>query len=118
MMLEGTVTNVAAFGAFVDIGVHQDGLVHVSQLADKFVKDPHEVVKAGDVVKVRVVEVDVPRKRIGLTMRKDGGEAPAPRETRSDRGRPNARAAGRPGNEPDKGNGAFGAALSAAMRKK
>ncbi len=79
MMLEGTVTNVAAFGAFVDIGVHQDGLVHVSQLADKFVKDPHEVVKAGDVVKVRVTEVDVPRKRIGLTMRKDGGEAPAPR---------------------------------------
>jgi uncharacterized protein len=118
MMLEGTVTNVAAFGAFVDIGVHQDGLVHVSQLADKFVKDPHEVVKAGDVVKVRVVEVDVPRKRIGLTMRKDGGEAPAPRETRSDRGRPNARPAGRPGNESDKGNGAFGAALSAAMRKK
>ncbi len=62
MVLEGTVTNVAAFGAFVDIGVHQDGLVHVSQLADRFVKDPHEVVKAGDVVKVRVTEVDVPRK--------------------------------------------------------
>ncbi len=79
MMLEGTVTNVAAFGAFVDIGVHQDGLVHVSQLADRFVKDPHEVVKAGDVVKVRVTEVDVPRKRIGLTMRKDASEAPAPR---------------------------------------
>ncbi len=75
MLLEGAVTNVAAFGAFVDIGVHQDGLVHVSQLADRFVKDPHEVVKAGDVVKVRVTEVDVPRKRIGLTMRKDGGEA-------------------------------------------
>ncbi|NVO58035.1 RNA-binding transcriptional accessory protein [Rhodobacteraceae bacterium B1Z28] len=73
MVLEGTVTNVAAFGAFVDIGVHQDGLVHVSQLADRFVKDPHEVVKTGQVVKVRVVEVDVPRKRIGLTMRKDGG---------------------------------------------
>jgi uncharacterized protein len=73
MLLEGTVTNVAAFGAFVDIGVHQDGLVHVSQLADRFVKDPHEVVKTGQVVKVRVVEVDVPRKRIGLTMRKDGG---------------------------------------------
>ena len=69
MRLEGTVTNVAAFGAFVDIGVHQDGLVHVSQLADRFVKDPHEVVKAGDVVKVRVVEVDVARKRIALTMR-------------------------------------------------
>ncbi|WP_114287135.1 Tex family protein [Candidatus Halocynthiibacter alkanivorans] len=71
MSLEGTVTNVAAFGAFIDVGVHQDGLVHVSQLADRFVKDPHEVVKAGDVVKVRVVEVDIPRKRIGLTMRKD-----------------------------------------------
>uniref|UniRef100_UPI0003B79659 Tex family protein n=1 Tax=Pseudochrobactrum sp. AO18b TaxID=1201036 RepID=UPI0003B79659 len=79
MLLEGTVTNVAAFGAFVDIGVHQDGLVHVSQLADKFVKDPHEVVKAGDVVKVRVTEVDVPRKRIGLTMRKDGGGEAAPK---------------------------------------
>src|SRR5690606_27659431 len=77
MMLEGTVTNVAAFGAFVDIGVHQDGLVHVSQLADRFIKDPHEIVKAGDVVKVRVVEVDVPRKRIGLSMRKDAESAPA-----------------------------------------
>ncbi len=77
-------TNVAAFGAFVDIGVHQDGLVHVSQLADRFVKDPHEVVKAGDVVKVRVVEVDVKRKRIGLTMRKDGGEAaPQPMRERA-----------------------------------
>ena len=75
MMLEGTVTNVAAFGAFVDIGVHQDGLVHVSQLADRFVKDPHEVVKAGDVVKVRVVEVDAARKRIGLTMRSDSAPA-------------------------------------------
>ncbi|MCG7522026.1 Tex family protein [Ruegeria sp. Ofav3-42] len=73
MVLEGTITNVAAFGAFVDIGVHQDGLVHVSQLADRFIKDPHEVVKAGQVVKVTVVEVDVQRKRIGLTMRKDGG---------------------------------------------
>jgi protein Tex len=71
MLLEGTVTNVAAFGAFVDIGVHQDGLVHVSQLADRFVKDPHEVVKAGDVVKVRVVDVDIARKRIGLSMRRD-----------------------------------------------
>ena len=78
MVLEGTVTNVAAFGAFVDIGVHQDGLVHVSALADRFVKDPHEVVKAGDVVKVRVVEVDVKRKRIALSMRKDdAGARPA-----------------------------------------
>jgi len=69
MLLEGTVTNVAGFGAFVDIGVHQDGLVHVSQLADRFVKDPHEVVKAGDVVRVKVLEVDLKRNRIALTMR-------------------------------------------------
>lgn len=69
MQLEGVVTNVAAFGAFVDVGVHQDGLVHISELADRFVKDPHEIVKAGDVVKVRVKEVDVPRKRIALTMK-------------------------------------------------
>ena len=69
MILEGTVTNVANFGAFVDIGVHQDGLVHISVLSSKFVKDPREVVKAGDVVKVKVVEVDLPRKRIALTMR-------------------------------------------------
>ena len=83
MVLEGTVTNVAAFGAFVDIGVHQDGLVHVSQLADKFVSDPHEVVKAGDVVRVTVVEVDVARKRIALTMKKDGGaSAKSAREER------------------------------------
>jgi uncharacterized protein len=85
MSLEGTVTNVAAFGAFVDIGVHQDGLVHVSQLADRFVKDPHEVVKAGDVVRVRVTEVDVPRKRIGLSMRKDGGGEAAPRKAQAEK---------------------------------
>jgi uncharacterized protein len=84
MVLEGTVTNVAAFGAFVDIGVHQDGLVHVSQLADKFVKDPHEVVKTGQVVKVTVTEVDVARKRIALTMRKDGGASA--RDERNARG--------------------------------
>jgi uncharacterized protein len=71
MVLEGTVTNVANFGAFVDIGVHQDGLVHVSALSNRFVKDPREVVKAGDVVKVKVLEVDIARKRIGLTMRLD-----------------------------------------------
>ena len=69
MQLEGVVTNVTNFGAFVDIGVHQDGLVHISALADKFVKDPHSVVKAGDVVKVKVLEVDIARKRIALTMR-------------------------------------------------
>jgi len=77
MTLEGVVTNVANFGAFVDIGVHQDGLVHVSQLADRFVKDPREVVKAGQIVSVTVLEVDLPRKRIALTMRK--AERPAPR---------------------------------------
>ena len=66
---EGVVTNVAAFGAFVDIGVHQDGLVHISALADKFVKDPHTVVKMGQVVKGKVLEVDEKRKRIALTMR-------------------------------------------------
>jgi uncharacterized protein len=69
MVLEGTVTNVTNFGAFVDVGVHQDGLVHISMLADRFVKDPHEVVKSGDLVKVKVLEVDLPRKRIALSMR-------------------------------------------------
>lgn len=69
MILEGVVTNVTNFGAFVDIGVHQDGLVHISALSEKFVKDPREAVKAGDVVKVKVMEVDIPRKRVGLSMR-------------------------------------------------
>ncbi|MCV9909831.1 RNA-binding transcriptional accessory protein [Brucella sp. HL-2] len=118
MMLEGTVTNVAAFGAFVDIGVHQDGLVHVSQLADRFVKDPHEVVKAGDVVKVRVTEVDVPRKRIGLTMRKDGGEAPAPRNDAPRDARPPAKQNFTPRKQEQPSTGGFGAALLEAMKKK
>ncbi len=78
MVLEGVVTNVAAFGAFVDIGVHQDGLVHVSALANKFVKDPHEVVKPGQIVRVKVLDVDQKRQRIGLTMRLDD---PASRPT-------------------------------------
>ncbi|WP_158843690.1 Tex family protein [Saccharothrix deserti] len=69
MVLEGVVTNVAAFGAFVDVGVHQDGLVHISALSDNYVKDPRDVVKSGDVVRVKVLEVDIPRKRIGLTLR-------------------------------------------------
>ncbi|MET0491705.1 MAG: Tex family protein [Actinoplanes sp.] len=89
MILEGVVTNVAAFGAFVDIGVHQDGLVHVSALSHTFVKDPREVVKSGDVVKVRVVEIDEARKRISLTMRlEDKAEPRAPRPPREggDRG--------------------------------
>jgi uncharacterized protein len=118
MVLEGTVTNVAAFGAFVDIGVHQDGLVHVSQLADRFVKDPRDVVKAGDVVTVRVVEVDPKRKRIGLTMRKDGGERPAaggPSPGRSSAPSPRAPAPAKPAAG---GMGSLGAALSDAMRRK
>ncbi|AUQ69860.1 Tex family protein [Phaeobacter inhibens] len=102
MVLEGTVTNVAAFGAFVDIGVHQDGLVHVSQLADMFVKDPHEVVKTGQVVKVTVTEVDVPRKRIALTMKKDGGASA--KEERTARG-PAKGAATRQGGKPASGRG-------------
>ncbi|WP_075216814.1 Tex family protein [Mongoliimonas terrestris] len=133
MVLEGTVTNVAAFGAFVDVGVHQDGLVHVSQLADKFVKDPHTVVKAGDVVSVRVVEVDVKRKRIALSMRKDDGRAAdgAPRRpeqaearTGGRGGRDDLRSAG-PGRgaSPRDGkagaaNGALAAALAAALKGK
>ena len=89
MLLEGVVTNVANFGAFIDIGVHQDGLVHVSQLADRFVKDPREVVKAGDIVKVRVVEVDLKRRRIALTMKLQ--ETPV-----VGRDQPGASSAGRP----------------------
>lgn len=117
MLLEGTVTNVAAFGAFVDIGVHQDGLVHVSQLADRFVKDAHEVVKAGDVVKVRVVDIDIKRKRIGLSMRKDGdGGTPKPRDN-GNRPAPRAPAPQRQQERPA-GQGAFGAALADALKRK
>ncbi|UWQ06588.1 Tex family protein [Aliiroseovarius crassostreae] len=130
MVLEGTVTNVAAFGAFVDIGVHQDGLVHISQLADRFVKDPHEVVKTGDVVKVTVTEVDIPRKRIGLTMRKDGGASA--KEDRNARG-PGKQQDRRPQRDGKPGGrnmssgpkssggpqvGGFGSALLDAMKKK
>jgi protein Tex len=116
MMLEGTVTNVAAFGAFVDIGVHQDGLVHVSELADRFVKDPHEVVKAGDIVQVRVVEVDPKRKRIALSMKK---QASGPREPREDRSRPQAPAPKQMQSKPQApSQGAFGAALAEAMKRK
>lgn len=85
MVLEGVVSNVVAFGAFVDLGVHQDGLVHVSALADKFVKDPRDVVKAGDIVKVKVMEVDLPRKRIALSMRL--GDTPGEQRGGQDRQR-------------------------------
>ncbi len=76
MHMEGVITNVTNFGAFVDIGVHQDGLVHISALTDRFIKDPHEIVKAGDIVQVRVLEVDLPRSRIALSMRKEAAASP------------------------------------------
>ncbi|MBU9854528.1 Tex family protein [Rahnella bonaserana] len=125
MILEGSVTNVTNFGAFVDIGVHQDGLVHISSLANKFVEDPHTVVKAGDIVKVKVMEVDLQRKRIALTMRLDEqpGEAPARRssapasDSRDNQKRhtPN-KPAGR--NAAPAGNNAMADALAAALGKK
>ncbi|NLA67381.1 MAG: RNA-binding transcriptional accessory protein, partial [Gammaproteobacteria bacterium] len=114
MILEGVVSNVAAFGAFVDIGVHQDGLVHISALSDRYVKDPREVVKAGDIVKVKVLEVDVARKRIALTRRLD--DTPAPREERQSgarrdagpRGGRDERAGGRPGGDGGRRGGGSG----------
>ncbi|WP_230971593.1 Tex family protein [Nitrogeniibacter aestuarii] len=118
MMLEGVVTNVTNFGAFVDVGVHQDGLVHVSMLADRFVKDPHTVVKAGDVVKVKVLEVDVQRKRISLTMRMDATPERKRNEARRDNGAPAARQ--KRGDDRSKGRepaGSMAAALSRALRK-
>ena len=102
MILEGVVSNVAAFGAFVDIGVHQDGLIHISALSDRFVKDPREVVKAGDIVKVKVLEVDVARKRIALTRRLD--DTPAPRQERG--GERNAAGARDPARRNPRGGGA------------
>jgi uncharacterized protein len=123
MILEGVVSNVAAFGAFVDIGVHQDGLVHISALSDKFVKDPREVVKAGDIVKVKVLEVDVARKRIALTRRMDdepgqatsrpGGE----RDARRDGGRPGAQQRDNRGGTPRPQQAApFNSAMADALK--
>jgi uncharacterized protein len=109
MVLEGAVTNVAAFGAFVDIGVHQDGLVHVSALARTFVKDPREIVKPGDIVRVKVLEVDKPRKRIALTLRLD--DEPGARRGRE--ASPASLAAPRPSARPS-GGGALADALSQA----
>ena len=120
MILEGTVTNVAAFGAFVDIGVHQDGLVHVSQLADRFIKDAHEVVKAGDVVKVRVLDIDIARKRISLTMRKDGGGESRPVPQR-EAAKPSQQQqpVPAPKRAPEKpAPGALGAALAEALSRR
>lgn len=115
MILEGTITNVTNFGAFVDIGVHQDGLVHISSLSDKFVEDPHQVVKTGDIVKVKVLEVDVPRKRIALTMRLD--ESTVKNTDKSDR----TLSAKPRGNSPrqdrnQRGNSAMGNAFADALK--
>ena len=123
MVLEGVVTNVAAFGAFVDIGVHQDGLVHVSALANKFVKDPHEVVKPGQIVKVKVLSVDVARQRISLTMRMEDAAATgaqkdarsgAPQETRDRR----SAEASRPASREPQPTSAFALAMARALQKK
>ncbi|KFN19784.1 Tex family protein [Aeromonas bestiarum] len=119
MILEGVVTNVTNFGAFVDIGVHQDGLVHISSLTDRFVKDPREVVKAGDIVRVKVLEVDAPRKRISLTMRLDekaGQPARKPAESRNtnaDSTKPRQA----PRSSTPVGGGAMGNAFAAALSK-
>ncbi|MFC6686297.1 S1 RNA-binding domain-containing protein [Marinobacter koreensis] len=120
MVLEGSVTNVTNFGAFVDIGVHQDGLVHISALSHTFVKDPREVVKAGDIVRVKVMDVDIPRKRIGLSMRMDDepGEKNDGRPS-SGRARPDNRGAsrnkGKSGGSQKAAQGAMAGALAQAL---
>ncbi|MFC4277620.1 RNA-binding transcriptional accessory protein Tex [Achromobacter aloeverae] len=114
MILEGVVTNVANFGAFVDIGVHQDGLVHISALSEKFVKDPRDVVRVGQTVQVKVLEVDVQRKRVALTMRLNDTAQPARRSAGAEGG---SRGAGRPGggrgNQDSRGGGGGGLMNSA-----
>ncbi|WP_085246726.1 Tex family protein [Gilliamella mensalis] len=116
MIMEGAVTNVTNFGAFVDIGVHQDGLVHISALSDKFVDDPRTVVKAGDIVKVKVVEVDIPRKRIALTMRLNDPTSLTKQDvSRSTKNRTHA---SKPNNNSSLlGNSAMGNAFAAAFKK-
>ncbi len=114
MVLEGVVTNVANFGAFVDVGVHQDGLVHISMLSNQFVKNPHDVVKVGDIVRVKVLEVDVARKRIQLTMRlTDGPGKTAPASTPGKGKQPSGKAQ----QQPAPMNNALGNALLAALKK-
>ena len=115
MLLEGVVTNVTNFGAFVDIGVHQDGLVHISSLTDKFVSDPHTVVKAGDIVKVKVLEVEIDRKRIALTMRMD--EQPQAKTVSKDAPRPTKAPQAKTSKPQDSGNAAMGNAFAAALAK-
>ena len=114
MVLEGVVTNVANFGAFVDIGVHQDGLVHISALAEKFVKDPRDVVRVGQTVSVKVLEVDVARKRVALTMRMNDAAVPARRGSDAP-----AKGGDRPGRRPQgdsgRGNAGGGTAMNSAM---
>jgi len=121
MILEGTVTNVAAFGAFVDIGVHQDGLVHISAMSHTFIKDPREVVKSGDIVKVKVLEVEVARKRIALTLRMDDAVGPKADRPQADRGpRVNERqkmSSSAPGKSEPAMGGAFAEALRRAAEK-
>jgi uncharacterized protein len=117
--LEGTVTNVTNFGAFVDIGVHQDGLVHISALADKFVSDPREVVKAGDIVTVKVIEVDIDRKRIALSMRM--GDSAATQSAANSAAKPKHQArkgAPHTAKSAPQGNNAMAAALAKAMDKR
>jgi len=117
MILEGTVTNVTNFGAFVDIGVHQDGLVHISSLSDKFVEDPHQVVKTGDVVKVKVLEVDVARRRIALTMRLD--ESAVKNDGKSDRtlsAKPRSDNARQDRSNSPRANNAMGNAFADALK--
>ncbi|MDG2722806.1 helix-hairpin-helix domain-containing protein, partial [Vibrio parahaemolyticus] len=119
MILEGVVSNVANFGAFVDIGVHQDGLVHISALTDRFVSDPREVVKAGDIVKVKVMEVDVQRKRIGLSMRLNDEPGQDNRSQRSSAAprrndQPQRR---QPRRDDSSSNSAMGGAFAAAFAK-
>ncbi|EKO3517453.1 RNA-binding transcriptional accessory protein [Vibrio fluvialis] len=115
MVLEGVVSNVANFGAFVDIGVHQDGLVHISALTDRFVSDPRDVVKAGDIVKVKVMEVDVQRKRIALTMRLNDEPGQDSRPARSSQ--PRQERASRRRDEPSNAGGAMSGAFAAAFAK-
>ena len=114
MILEGVVSNVANFGAFVDVGVHQDGLVHISAMTNKFIKDPREVVKAGDIVKVKVLEVDVERKRIAFTMRLDDEAAAKPKTKDS---RPQNSKSQRKRSQPQQVNAAMGNAFADAFAK-
>lgn len=122
MILEGVVTNVTNFGAFVDIGVHQDGLVHISALTNRYISDPREVVKAGDIVKVKVVEVDIPRKRIALTMRLDDevakGKTAHPKTSHDQQHKPGSRHHHHHKPAADSGNNAFAAAFANAKRNK